>query len=144
MLYHARTMKLKRVKKLDLSRERRVAATGSLGNNLPQESAEPIPVPDVLNLEPRISGNQDAVHELLELAFFGRDDAKGIERQLSAFRGTGTGWSLDQFAEDLFVKQLIRSCFTIRIGGLSQIGGLSFPIRRPTSRRCVSYLEKEN
>ncbi len=118
MLYHADPMKLKRVQKLDLGRNPSVAAAGSLGYDLPQEPAEPIPIPDILNLEPRISGNQDAVHELLELAFLGRDDAKGIERQLSVFQGTGTGWSLEQFAEDLFVDELIRSCFTIRIGGL--------------------------
>ncbi len=117
MLYHAGPMK--KVKRLDLSRKRPVAAQRSLGYDLPQEPSEPIPIPDILNLEPRISGNQDAVHELLELAYLGRDDAKGIERALGAFRGGGTGWQLDQFAEDLFVEELIRSCFTIRIGGLN-------------------------
>ncbi len=107
---------LKKVKRLDLSRDRRIAAGGALGYDLPKEPSEAIPIPDILNLEPRISGNEDAVHELLELAFLGRDDAKGIERALGAFRG-GKGWNLDLFAEDLFVKELIRSCFTIRIGG---------------------------
>ncbi len=108
---------IKKVKKLDFSRNRRVAVGDTLGYDLPEERSETIPIPDILNLEPRISGNEDAVHELLELAFLGRDDAKGIERALGSFRGGGKGWNLDLFAEDLFVKELIRSCFTIRIDG---------------------------
>ncbi len=112
------TTPVKKAKRLDLSRDRRVAAQGSLGFDLPKEPAGAIPIPDILNLEPRISGHQDAVGELLELAFLGRDDAKGIERALGAFRGGGRGWNLELFAEDLFVKELIRSCFTVRIGGL--------------------------
>ena len=115
MLYHAGPMK--KVKKLELSRGRRIAAGDTLGYDLPEESSESIPIPDIVNLEPRISSEQDAVHELLELAFLGREDAKGIERALGAFRGHGSGWNLELFAEDLFVKELIRSCFTIRIGG---------------------------
>ncbi len=115
MRYHAGPMN--KTKRLDFSPGR--ARFGNpLGIKLPGETPVSLPIPDIVNLEPRISGDQDAVDELLELAFLGRDDAKGIERALGAFRGGGKGWSLDLFAEDLFVKQLIRSCFTIRIGGL--------------------------
>ncbi|MCP3956658.1 MAG: DNA mismatch repair protein [bacterium] len=90
----------------------------SAGMDLPTDAATPIPIPDILNLEPRISGDSDAVHELLELAFLGREDAKRIDRELGVFHGEGSGWSLDLFAEDLFVQELIRSCFTLRVGGL--------------------------
>ncbi len=108
---------MKRTRRLNLSRHRRGSAQGSLGLNLPKEPAEAIPIPDILNLESRISGNQDAVHELLELAFLGRDDAKGIERALGEFQSGEEGWQLELFAEDLFVRELIRSCFIIRIDG---------------------------
>ncbi len=80
MGYHARPMKL--VKKSELPRRRRIKPGDTLGYDLPEEPSDPIPIPDILNLEPRVSGDQDAVHELLELAFLGRDDAKGIERAL--------------------------------------------------------------
>ncbi len=116
MRYHAGPMK--QVKKLDLSGRGPISGRGTRGLKVPEEPEEPIPIPDILNLESTAAGDQDAIGELLELAFLGRDDAKGIERALGALGGAGTGWNLELFAEDLFVEELIRSCFTIRIGGL--------------------------
>ena len=116
MRYHAGSMK--KVKRLELSGRGPISGRGSRGLRLSDKPDEPIPIPDILNLESTIGGDQETVHELLELAFLGRDDAKGIERALSALGGGGAGWNLELFAEDLFVRELIRSCMTIRIGGL--------------------------
>lgn len=76
-----------------------------------------VAIPDILNLEPRLGVDHDAVHALLELSFLGKEAAKGLEQQLSKYLTAGHGWQLDLFAEDLFVKELIRECFTIEIGG---------------------------
>ena len=72
-----------------------------------------VEIPDILNLEPRLAVDEDAVHALLELAFLGREAAKGLEHHLGQFQTTGHGWQLDLFAEDLFVRELIRQAFTI-------------------------------
>ena len=117
MSYHAGPMKL-----AESIEKRRSSARGSLGLDLSTESTSTIPVPDLVNLRPRIAANRDAVNTLLELAFLGREDAKGIDRELGTFDTDGTNWNLELFAEDLFVQTLIRDCFTI------QIEGLRFPV----------------
>lgn len=113
MRYHAGPMKL-----TPSTEKRRFAARGSLGFDVESEPASPIPVPDLVHLKPKIATNRDAVNTLLELAFLGREDAKGIDRELGVFESDGTDWNLDLFAEDLFVEELIRDCFTISIDGL--------------------------
>lgn len=83
----------------------------------PQES--PVPkIPDILNLEPQLSLDNDAIHALLELAFMGKEAAKGLDKQLGILDKIGYGWNLDLFAEDLFVRELIQKGFTIAIGGV--------------------------
>jgi DNA mismatch repair protein MutS2 len=102
-----------------------------------------VAIPDILNLEPRLGVDEDAVHALLELSFLGKESAEGIEHQLSQFRTTGHGWQLDLFAEDLFVQELIRKCFSI------EIEGVKFPVNEhflyqvlsdpPTSLEGISF-----
>ncbi len=95
---------------------------GAMGLNLPTGQAAELAIPDLLNLKPKFAGNRDAVNNLLELAFLGREDAKGLERELGTFDSEDAGWNLELFAEDLFVKDLIRASYTI------QIEGLRFPV----------------
>ncbi len=113
MSYHAGPMKL-----AESIEKRRFSGRGSLGFDLPRESSDSIPVPDLVNLRPRIAANRDSVNTLLELAFLGREDAKGLDRELGTFDSEGADWNLELFAEDLFVKNLIRDCFTMEIEGL--------------------------
>ena len=77
-----------------------------------------IKIPDLLHLEPKVSVDQNAVHALLELAFMGKEAAKGLDRQLGILEKIGYGWNLDLFAEDLFVRDLIQQCFTIAVDGV--------------------------
>ncbi len=91
---------------------------------LPDAATEMVAIPDILNLEPRISVDSAAIHELLELAFLGKEAAKSLDRTLGELRGGGRGWGLDLFAEDLFVRDLIRDCFTV------EIEGLRFPVNQ--------------
>ncbi len=101
---------------------KRNRTAGAMGLNLPTGPAADLSIPDLLNLRPKFAGNRETVNSLLELAFLGREDAKGLERELGIFDQDGTGWNLELFAEDLFVEELIRSCYTI------QIEGLRFPV----------------
>lgn len=77
-----------------------------------------VKIPDILNLEPRLTVDETAISALLELAFMGKEAAKGLDRQLGIFDVIGHGWQLDLFAEDLFVRDLIEQTFTISRGGV--------------------------
>lgn len=76
-----------------------------------------VQIPDILNLEPRVAVDEKAISALLELAFMGKEAAKGLDKQLGIFEAIGHGWQLDLFAEDLFVRDLIQKAFTISDGG---------------------------
>ncbi|MCG8460444.1 MAG: hypothetical protein MI919_29535 [Holophagales bacterium] len=76
-----------------------------------------LPVPDLLHVDSRLSMDPGAVEELLELAFLGKEGASGLDRALGRSPGD-TDWDLDLFAEDLFVRELVRDCFTLAIEGL--------------------------
>ncbi len=103
---------------------RRVAVTSTWSRELEGAGSRPLPVPDILHLEPRIASSDDAVHELLELAFLGKEAAKGLDRKLGELEAGDGGWNLDLFARDLFVEELIASCFTI------ELDGIRFPVNR--------------
>ncbi len=94
--------------------------------------SEPLPVPDILHLEPRIAASDDAVHELLELAFLGKEAAKGLDRKLGELEAVDGGWNLDLFAKDLFIEELIKSCFTI------EFDGVRFPVNRAYLKNVLS------
>ena len=102
-----------------------------------------IETPDLLHLEPRVAVDEDKIHALLELAFMGKEAAKGLDRQLGILDKIGYGWNLDLFAEDLFVRDLIQQCFTIAVGGVR------FPVNQaflfqvlsdpPTDRAAILF-----
>lgn len=74
-------------------------------------------VPDLLHLDARLGLDPERVQALFELSFLGREAAKDLDRVLA---GTSpeADWSLDLFAEDLFVRELIHDCFQLRVEGL--------------------------
>ncbi|MEM8930168.1 MAG: DNA mismatch repair protein [Acidobacteriota bacterium] len=74
------------------------------------------PTPDLLHLDARLSLDPDAVEELLELSFLGKEGAGGLDQSLT--RGGPDDWNLDLFAEDLFVRELIHDTFSIELDGL--------------------------
>lgn len=75
-------------------------------------------IPDLLHLDARLGLDPERVQELLELSFLGREAAKGIEKVLAGVTPEAN-WNLDLFAEDLFVHQLIRDAFPLRIEGMA-------------------------
>ena len=67
-----------------------------------------IQTPDLLHEEPRLEVDYQQLRELLGLAFTGRADAEGLDRALSGSPEVENAWDADQFANDLFVRELIR------------------------------------
>jgi DNA mismatch repair protein MutS2 len=76
-----------------------------------------IKIPDLLHSEPRHSVDQENVFELLDMAFLGRDTGNAIDKAMTHV-GAGNGWDHRLFAKDLFLDDLVRDLFTIRLGGL--------------------------
>lgn len=64
-------------------------------------------VPDLLHLEPRLLVDRDALGELLDLAFMGKDTGGAIDRALGTAVGASNGWQGEHFAEDLFLREFI-------------------------------------
>lgn len=112
---------------------RRLVGLGSTwSRELEGAGSKPLPIPDILHLEPHIKASEDAVHELLELAFLGKEAAKGLDKKLGELGTEGGGWDLDLFARDLFLEELIQSCFTL------EIDGIRFPVNRPYLKNVLS------
>ena len=74
-----------------------------------------LPVPDLLHHEARLDVDFHQLHELFGLAFTGRGDAPGIDLALAAGSDASAGWQADHFAHDLFVGELVRDHFRIRL-----------------------------
>ncbi|MEO1365697.1 MAG: hypothetical protein AAFX50_00880, partial [Acidobacteriota bacterium] len=65
----------------------------------------------------RLTLDAHAVEELLELSFLGKEAAAGLERSLSSLRVDGD-WDPELFAEDLFLRDLVRETFSVELEGL--------------------------
>lgn len=114
---------------------RRLVGIGSTwSKELEGAGSQPLPIPDILHLEPRIAASQDAIGELLELAFLGKEAAKGLDRKMGELGAEdGGGWQLDLFAKDLFIEDLIRTCLTI------SIDGIRFPVNQNYLYQVLSH-----
>lgn len=112
---------------------RLVGIRGTWSKELEGGGSEPLPIPDILHLEPRITASQDAIGELLELAFLGKEAAKGLDRKMGELEAGEGGWQLDMFARDLFIEDLIRSCLTI------SIDGVRFPVNQSYLYQVLSH-----
>ena len=82
----------------------------------PPGELDDLPLPDLL--EPAAGGGPDigTLLNLLELAFLGRASAGEFDRELDAMTAGPTTWSSEQYADDLFLSELVKNCFVITIG----------------------------
>ena len=90
-----------------------------------------VSIPDLLNLEPRIAVDEESLGVLLELAFLGKEAAKGLDRHLGQLDAAGHGWEPSLFAEDLFLEDLIRESFTL------ELNGVRFPVNQAFFHRVL-------
>ena len=85
-------------------------------------------VPDLLHWTPRLDVDHQQLHELFGLAFTGRGDAPGIDTAL-ARKSAGHSWQPEQFAQDLFIRELISGHFTISLDGKRYATNTEFHFR---------------
>lgn len=73
-------------------------------------------IPDLLHHEPRLGIDRELVSELLEMAFLGKDSSEALDEALGGADGEDP-WRPGFFADDLFLRELVRSCFPVVVGG---------------------------
>lgn len=76
-----------------------------------------LPLPDLLSPSPTASPDSESLLNQLELAFLGRASTGELDRELDALPAGDSSWNAAQFAEDLFLAELVRGVLAIRIGG---------------------------
>ncbi len=76
-----------------------------------------LPLPDLLHREPRLMLDSRAVHELLDLGFVGKDVRADFDAVLNRVPKSGGGFDPELFAEDLFLRELVRHNFVLEIQG---------------------------
>jgi DNA mismatch repair protein MutS2 len=83
-----------------------------------------IPLPDILHPRPATDNDSEQLGTLIDLAFLGKESASQLDQALDAAGIEPSRWQAEHFAEDLFLKELISSCFKI------ERDGKSFPIHQ--------------
>lgn len=102
-------------------------------------------IPDLLFAEPRIDVDLQQISELLEMAFLGRDT--GDDLQVAVGEGVSDGgWRPEFFADDLFVRELVASCFPVVIDGKRYSTNQEFLVRLlanpPRERESVEFRQQ--
>ncbi len=91
-----------------------------------------IPLPDLLDREPRAAPDGEALGEILETAFLGGDPGLRLDAVLSAPPQSPSTWRGEHFADELFLDELVGGCFAI------EIDGKDYPVHRRFLRRVLS------
>lgn len=74
-----------------------------------------VPLPDLLSPTAGSGPENETLLSLLELAFLGRASAGEIDRELDAMSAGTTDWVSSNYADDLFLSELVKSCFRVRV-----------------------------
>jgi hypothetical protein len=90
---------------------------GRFGGDRPPRELEDFPLPDLLSPGPGFGASPERLMDLLDLAFLGRASAGELDRELDTMTGGESDWVSDQFANDLFLGELVRKTFAIEVGG---------------------------
>lgn len=84
-----------------------------------------IKMPDLLHLEPHLNVDRRRVVELLDMAFLGSATGSALNDLLGSGNRRGP-WDRQFFAEDLFLEDLVRDFFTLRVEGVPQAVNQAF------------------
>jgi len=76
-----------------------------------------IELPDLLSPEAGPGPDAERLLDLLDLGFLGRASAGELDRELDAMPAGSTSWTTAHFANDLFLQELVRSCFGVEVRG---------------------------
>lgn len=83
----------------------------------PPGELDDLPLPDLLSPTAGSGPPTDAVVNLLELAFLGRASAGELDRELDAMTAGDSSWVRANFADDLFLSELVRSALPVHVRG---------------------------
>ena len=106
----------------------------------PPRELEPVEapeLPDLLNVEPALTIDEHALRQTLDFAFAGGDIGEALSRVLDDAAEPGTEWTPSCFASDLFVDELIQSCFRFMIAGRPA------PVSRPHLAAVLTHAPSE-
>lgn len=92
-----------------------------------------IPFPDILNHAPCRPGSDAELDELLELTFLGKESRRALHE--GVYRGNlpPSDWDAAHFAADLFVAELVETCFRV------ETPRRSGPVHRDFLLRLLSH-----
>jgi len=90
---------------------------GRFGHQQPPRELENFPLPDLMSPGTGSEVKPERLTDLLDLAFLGRASAGELDRELDAMTAGATDWVATHFADDLFLTELVRSTFSIEVGG---------------------------
>lgn len=91
-----------------------------------------IPIPDLLNREPFLGIDREALTDLLGLAILGREIGTEFHDLMAEAETPPTTWRPEFFEQDLFVDRLIAESFEIAMDGVR------YPINERFLRRALS------
>jgi DNA mismatch repair protein MutS2 len=74
-------------------------------------------IPDLLHAEPRLGIDYTALAEILGMAFLGREMGTQLHDVLASASFPSNSWRPEFFAEDLFIRRLVRDCLRLEIAG---------------------------
>ncbi len=88
-----------------------------------------VPLPDLLHARPHASADQHFLLELLEMAFLGSNESRGIDESFSRLPLPEETWNPEFFVKDLFVEDFLRNLSKLVIDGKDYPMHTSFVLR---------------
>jgi DNA mismatch repair protein MutS2 len=92
-------------------------------------TAEQLPFPDLLHAVPLRTIDVDSVNLGLVFAFAGSTSGGLFSDALNQAKVAPSTWEPECFADDLFLKDLVRTCFQVNLGGGSAVLSVNHLIR---------------
>jgi DNA mismatch repair protein MutS2 len=92
-----------------------------------------VQIPDLLELEPHLGVDHRQLTEILGMAFLGREMGTQLHDALANAQVPPSSFRPEFFADDLFLRSLIASCYTLTIGGRS------YPVNQEFLFRCLAH-----
>lgn len=81
------------------------------------QSSAPLPYPDLLSETPALRLDFDAIRQTLIFAFATGGSIESFDHAVGHARLPETAWDRAYFERDLFLDQLVKNCFGIRLNG---------------------------
>ena len=91
-----------------------------------------IPLPDLLHHRPHAAADDQFLLELLEMAFLGSNESRGIDKEFGQIPLPHPTWNPDFFVKDLFLEDFLQHLSQL------EIDGRNYPIHKAFVLRVLS------